>query len=58
LYFNKKEDLKMLKKEYIKPETCVIVLPASQPLLAGSIKDSTTGFEGSFNDDDLDLDGD
>ena len=49
----------MLKKEYIKPETCVIVLPASQPLLAGSIKDSTTGLEGSFNnDDDLDLDGD
>ena len=48
----------MLKKEYIKPDTCVIVIPASQQLLAGSIKDTITGLEGGFNEEDLDLDGD
>ena len=49
----------MMKKEYIKPETCVIVLSAIQPLLVGSLRDTTTGLEGGFDDDDdLDLDGD
>ena len=43
----------MMKKDYIKPETCVILMPAIQPLLAGSLRYVNTGFDGSFSEDEV-----
>ena len=48
----------MMKKKYIKPETCVIMMPATQLILMvsanGSINNTYFGFEGSFSEEDVD----
>ena len=46
----------MIKKEYIKPESFVVVIPANQLILMvsanGAINNTYFGFEGSFSDEE------
>jgi len=44
----------MIKKEYIKPESFVVVIPANQLILMVSANNTYFGFEGSFSDDVVD----
>ena len=48
----------MIKKEYIKPESFVVVIPANQLILMvsanGAINNTYFGFEGIFSEDDVD----
>lgn len=48
----------MIKKEYIKPESFVVVIPANKLILMisanGAINNTYIGFEGSFSEEDVD----
>lgn len=47
----------MIKKEYIKPESFVVVIPANQLILmvsADGAINTNFGIEGSFSEDDVD----
>ena len=48
----------MIKKEYIKPESFVVVIPANKLILMvsanGAINNTNFGIEGSFSEDDVD----